>query len=90
MVTFEDGTGLVPHLPEVTESTSYGTPSLTVLDRSFCRTWGERGYDRFDVHDSEVLVVFCEFDEKPFLVETGGGALFSTPHYDGHGASWSV
>ena len=33
-----------------------------------------------------MLVVFCELDEKPFLIETSGGSLFTTPHYDGHGA----
>jgi len=86
MTTFEDVKGLVAHLPEVTESTSYGTPSLEVRGKNFCRMGGEREHDRFGGHDSEVLVVFCELDEKPLLIETGGGALFSTPHYDGHGA----
>ncbi len=86
MTRFEDLKALVAHLPEVTESTSYGTPSLKVRGKSFCRMWGEREYDRNDVHDTEVLVVFCELDEKPFLLEASEGALFSTPHYEGHGA----
>ena len=86
MTGFEDVAALVAHLPEVTTSTSYGTPSLKVRGKSFCRMWGEREYDRYDVHDTEVLVVFCVLDEKPLLLESGGGALFSTPHYDGHGA----
>ena len=85
-ITFEDIKRLVAHLPEVTESTSYGTPSLKVKGKSFCRMWGEREHDRYDVNDTEVLVVFCELDEKPHLIEMGGGSLFSTPHYDGSGA----
>ena len=36
--------------------------------------WGEREYDRYDVRDTEVLVVFCVLDEKPMLLESGGGA----------------
>jgi hypothetical protein len=86
MSTFADARRLSSHLPEVTESTSYGTPSLKVRGKSFCRLWGEREYGRNAVHDTEVLVVFCEVDEKAFLIETSGGTLFTTPHYDGHGA----
>jgi hypothetical protein len=86
MVTFAEAKELVGHLPEVTESTSYGTPSLKVRGKSFCRLWGEREYQRYAVADTEVLVVFCDVDEKPFLIDTSGGTLFTTPHYDGHGA----
>jgi len=83
---FDDVRALVAHLPEVTTSTSYGTPSLKVHGKSFCRMWGGREYDRYDVSDTEVLVVFCELEEKELLLEAGDGVLFSTPHYDGHGA----
>jgi hypothetical protein len=86
VVRFEDAKELVGHLPEVTESTSYGTPSLKVRGKSFCRLWGEREYQRYEVFDTEVLVVFCDVDEKPLLIEMSEGALFTTPHYDGHGA----
>ena len=86
MATFEDVKATAKHLREVTESTAYGTPALKVRGKTFCRMWGEREYDRYGVHDTEVLVVFCELDEKPFLIETSGGSLFTTPHYDGHGA----
>jgi hypothetical protein len=86
MATFEDVKELAVHLREVTESSSYGTPALKVRGKSFCRLWGEREYERDDVHDTEVLVVFCDLDEKPFLIEMSGGSLFTTPHYDGHGA----
>jgi hypothetical protein len=86
MATFEEAKKLVGHLPDVTESTSYGTPSLKVRGKSFCRLWGEREYEKYAVVDTEVLVVFCDVDEKPLLIEMSEGALFSTPHFDGHGA----
>jgi hypothetical protein len=86
MSTFEDVKALAAHLPEVTESTSYGTPALKVRGKGFCRMWGAREYERYAVDDSEVLVVFCEVEEKPFLIEMSGGSLFTTPHYDGYGA----
>jgi hypothetical protein len=47
--------------------------------------WGDREYERHGIHDSEVLVVLCDIDEKPFLIAMSGGSLFTTPHYD-HGA----
>ena len=86
MTGFDKVKALAAHLPEVAESTSYGTPALKVRGKSFCRMWGEREYRRDAVDDTEVLVVFCEVDEKPFLLATSGGALFTTPHYDGSGA----
>lgn len=86
MVTFDGAKELVAHLPEVTESTSYGTPSLKVRGKSFCRLWGPREYQRYGIFDTEVLVVFCDVDEKPLLIEMSEGALFTTSHDDGHGA----
>ena len=50
------------------------------------RMWGEREHARDDVHDTEVLVVFCDVDEKEALLATFPDVLFSTPHYDGYGA----
>jgi len=47
---------------------------------------GEREYERYGVFDTEVLVVFCDVDEKPLLIAMSEGALFTTPHYDGHGS----
>lgn len=48
--------------------------------------WSAREHARDGVHDTEVLVVFCDLEEKPALIESSGGVLFSTPHYDGYGA----
>ena len=74
MATFDDVRRLAMALPEVEESTSYGTPSLQVnatgkgKGKSFCRLWSEREHDRDDVHDTEVLVV-CELEAKDLLLE---------------------
>ncbi len=86
MATFDDVKRLTTHLPEVQESTSYGTSSLKVRNRGFCRMWSEREHDRDGVHDTEVLVVFCDPEEKPALIDSFAGVLFSTPHYEGYGA----
>ena len=86
MLTFADVVRLSERLPEVQESTSYGTPALKVRDRSFCRLWGEREHARYGVGDSEVLVVFCELEWKQTLLDGAAGVLFTTPHYDGHGS----
>lgn len=68
--------------------TSYGTPGLRVRKKNFCRMWSDREYarDGVDPDDTEVLVVFCELDEKPALIASSGGALFETPHYEGYPA----
>ena len=86
MATFQDVKRAAAELPEVAESTSYGTASLKVRGKSFCRMWGEREHRRDRVDDTEVLVVYCDADEKDALIESAGGALFSTPHYEGYGA----
>ena len=86
MVTFDDVRRLGLRLPEVTESTWYGTPGLKVRNKGFCRLWGEREHRRDQVHDTEVLVVFCELEMKPVLLENHPDVLFTVPHYDGYGA----
>jgi hypothetical protein len=86
MPSFEEAKRISATWPEVSESTSYGTPSLKVKGKSFCRMWSEREHDRDDVHDTDVLVVFCDLDEKRALIDSSEGVLFSTPHYEGYGA----
>jgi hypothetical protein len=86
MATFEDVKRLGFGLPEVTESTYYGTPALKVRGKAFCRMWSEREHDRDGVHDTEVLVVFCDLEEKQALIDAADGVLFSTPHYERYGA----
>ena len=58
-------------------ATWFGTPSLKVAGKGFARlrTEAEGG-----------LVLMCDLDEKAALLESGGPAFFTTPHYDGYGA----
>ncbi|WP_419944820.1 MmcQ/YjbR family DNA-binding protein [Candidatus Poriferisodalis sp.] len=86
MATFSDVLRLGVELPEVVESTSYGTPALKVRKKLVCRMWGEREYNRDDVHDTEVLVLFCELEIKQVLLDNHPDVLFTVPHYDGYGA----
>jgi hypothetical protein len=59
-------------LPEVEESTSYGTPSLKVRKKSFCR-----------VKDADTVVVMCPLEEKELLMEAAPEFYFETDHYKG-------
>jgi len=60
------------HLPEVEESTWFGTPSLKVRGKSFTR-----------LKDAETLVVLCALDEKEMLMEAAPEVYFETDHYKG-------
>lgn len=86
MATFDDVRRLGMALPEMAESTSYGTPALKVRKKLVCRMWSEREHNRDSVHDTEVLVVFCELEMKQVLLDNHPDALFTVPHYDGYGA----
>lgn len=60
------------HLPEVEESSWFGTPSLKVRGKSFVR-----------LKDADTLVVLCALDEKEMLMEAAPEAYFETDHYKG-------
>ena len=60
------------HLPEVEESTWYGTPSLKVRGKGFAR-----------VKDADTLVVLCPVEEKEMLMEVDPKVYFETDHYKG-------
>jgi hypothetical protein len=77
MPTWDDVVAIAVTLPEVEQSTSYRTPSLTVRGKSFARlrTEAEGG-----------LVLMCQIDEKEALLASGDPAFYTTPHYDGYGA----
>jgi hypothetical protein len=74
-------------LPDVAVDIWYGTPALKVRKAAFCRLWSDREHTRdgIDRSDTEVLVVMCDLDEKPALIDAHA-ALFETPHYAGYGA----
>jgi hypothetical protein len=77
MATWQDVVAIGATLPEVTESTSFRTPSLKVAGQNFLRlrTEAEGG-----------LMVNCPLAEKAALLASGDPAFFTTPHYDGYGA----
>ncbi|MEM7094583.1 MAG: MmcQ/YjbR family DNA-binding protein [Actinomycetota bacterium] len=85
-LTYDDVVALVADWPGIAADNWYGTPGLKVGGKGFARMWSQREYDRNRVHDTEVLVVLCDVDEKAMLIESANGVLFSTPHYDGHGS----
>jgi hypothetical protein len=59
-------------LPEVEEGTSYGTPSLKVRKKSFCR-----------LKDPDTVVLMCPLEEKELLMEAAPDLYFETDHYKG-------
>jgi hypothetical protein len=60
------------HLPEVEDSTWYGTPSLKVRGKSLCR-----------VKDPAIVVLMCPLEEKELLMEAVPDIYFETDHYRG-------
>ena len=84
---FDDVARIGCELPEVTVSTSYGTPSLKVRTKSFCRTWGPDENERKGPVDGEVLVVFTEsIEDKEAWLAMHPDVLFDQDHYRGHAA----
>jgi hypothetical protein len=75
MPTWDDVVAMATALPEVQESTSYGTPALKVKGKGFARlrTEAEGG-----------LMLRCSMPEKAALLASGDPAFFTTPHYDGY------
>jgi hypothetical protein len=62
-------------LPEIEESTWYGTPALKVAGKGFMR-----------VKDAETLVLMCPLEEKELLIEAAPDIYFETDHYKGWAA----
>lgn len=75
VVTWEDVVGIACELPEIEETTSYGRPALKVRGKfvAAMRT------------NPDAIVVRCDLEEKPFLLEARPDVLFETPHYHGWG-----
>jgi hypothetical protein len=73
VITWSDLVDLAAELPEFEESTSYGRPALKVRGKLFAalRT------------NPDAVVVKCDPDEKPLLLEARSDILFETPHYHG-------
>lgn len=75
MVTWEDVVGIARELPEIEETTSYGRPALKVRGKFVAAMRS----------NPDALVVRCDLEEKPFLLEARPDVLFETPHYHGWG-----
>ena len=75
MIAWRDVVELARDLPEIEESTSYGRPALKVRGKfvAALRT------------DPDALVVRCDLEENPLLLEARPEILFETPHYHGWG-----
>lgn len=71
---FERVARCAAHLPEVERSTSYGTDSLKVNGKSFCRMKEKM---------AGVLVVMVPLGLKEALIEAEPDKYFETPHYAG-------
>lgn len=71
MATWKTVQKICTRLPEVEESTSYGTPAMKVKGTLFARLRDDDGG----------LVVWT--DEKAALLAEGE-PYYTTPHYDGH------
>ena len=57
-------------LPDVVETTSYGTPALKVGKKLLAR-----------IKDAGTLVLMCPLDEKEMLLEAAPEIYFETDHY---------
>lgn len=73
--TWNDVVRIATKLPEVEESTWFGSPSLKVVGKGFVRLRSEA---------EGGVVLFCEHDEKAALLASGDPGFFTTPHYDGY------
>jgi hypothetical protein len=76
VIGWDDVVAVAGELPEFEQGTSYGRPALKVRGKFFAalRT------------DPDAIVVKCDLEEKPLLLEARPDVLFETPHYHGYGA----
>jgi hypothetical protein len=70
VIGWDDLVALARELPEFEETASYGRPALKVRGKFFAalRT------------NPDAIVVRCDLDEKPLLLEARPDVLFETPH----------
>lgn len=75
MSTWADVIAIGAELPEVVESTSYGTPALKVRKKMLCRMRS----------DPDALVVrVIDVEDRDALLRQDPDVFFTTPHYDGY------
>lgn len=74
-VSWEDVVAQASTLPEVTESTSYGTPAIKVAGKLM---------GRLRTESEGALALRCSTEDKQALVAGPDPAFFTIPHYDGY------
>ena len=75
MATWEDVIALCEaELPEVEQSTSYGTPALKVRGKLFARL----------KEDAERIAIFVDFMEREAMTQENPDAYIVTDHYRDH------
>jgi hypothetical protein len=74
-MTWEDVRAIALALPEVEESTSYGTPAFKVKGKFLTRLRTE---------DDSLVFVDVPFDEREMLMEAAPEIFHITPHYKDH------
>ena len=77
MATWEDVRELALALPGAEESTSYGQPAFRVRGKLFA--W-------LSPHEQGALVLKCDPEERPLLIDAQPDAFYVTPHYKGYPA----
>jgi len=73
VIGWEDVLELARELPEIEETTSYGRPTLKVRGKFVAALRSK----------PDAIVLKCDLEEKPFLLEARSDVLFETPHYRG-------
>jgi hypothetical protein len=74
-LTWDDIIQLASELPDVTVSTSYGTPALKVKGKLLTRLRPE---------DNSLVLLDVVVDEREMLIEADPHTFHTTPHYDGY------
>lgn len=74
-MSWEDLVAHALRLPEVGESTSYGTPALKVAGKLM---------GRLRTEDDGGFALKCSAVDKEALVSSDDPAYYTTPHYDGY------
>ena len=74
MTTYETVRELARELPNVEESTSYGTPALKVKKKLMVRL----------KEDGKTIVLVLGFDQRDILMQIDPETFFTTDHYRGY------
>jgi hypothetical protein len=75
VATWKDVGELALALPEAEESTTYGEPAFHVRGKLFA--W-------LSPHERGALVLRCDPEERPLLIDAQPDAFYVTPHYERH------